>query len=69
MFIKRSKLFKNKKNILTIVIILLIHVSCATNKKAEHVSNDSFNFDHFNHLYKEIDFNGEEVGIVHIYSE
>ena len=62
-------LFKNKINILSLVIILLIYVSCATNKKTEHVSNDSINFDHFNHLYKEIDFNGEKVGIVHIYSE
>ena len=47
----------------------MIYVSCATNKMTEHVSNDSINFDHFNHLYKEIDFNGEKVGIVHIYSE
>ncbi len=67
--LKRSVLFKNKKNILTIIIILLTFVSCTKNKKAVPVLNDNVNFDHFNHLYKEIDFNGKKAGIVHIYSE
>lgn len=31
--------------------------------------NDVINFSHFNHLYKEIDFKGKRVGIVHIYSK
>ncbi|MBK5208941.1 MAG: hypothetical protein JJE44_05465 [Flavobacteriaceae bacterium] len=30
--------------------------------------NDAINFSHFNHLYKEIDFKGKKIGIVHIYS-
>ncbi len=33
------------------------------------IKNDVLNFSHFNHLYKEIRFNGKKVGIVHIYSE
>lgn len=31
--------------------------------------NNAINFSHFNHLYKEIDFKGKKVGIVHIYSK
>lgn len=31
--------------------------------------NANINFNHFNHLYKEIDFKGKKVGIVHIYSK
>ena len=30
---------------------------------------NNINFDHFNHLYKEIDFQQKKVGILHIYSE
>ena len=30
--------------------------------------NDAINFSHFNHIYKEIDFKGKKIGIVHIYS-
>lgn len=30
---------------------------------------DTLNYSHFDHLYKEIDFQGEKVGIVHIYSQ
>ncbi len=59
----------NKRNILAIIIILLVFVSCTTNKKTEPILKNSINFDHFNHLYKEIDFNGRKAGIVHIYSE
>jgi hypothetical protein len=33
------------------------------------VLKNRINFDHFDHLYKEIDFNGKKAGIVHIYSE
>jgi len=62
-------LYKNKKNILSLVIILLIFVSCTTNKKTSPILKDDINFDHFNHLYKEIVLNDEKVGIVHIYSE
>lgn len=31
--------------------------------------NESINFSHFNHLYKEIDFKGKKVGLIHIYSK
>ncbi|MCF6295121.1 MAG: hypothetical protein L3J25_05480 [Flavobacteriaceae bacterium] len=62
-------LFKNLKNILFTIIILLCFVSCTKNKEAKLALKDNINFSHFNHLYKEIDFNGKEVGIVHIYSE
>lgn len=31
--------------------------------------NANINFGHFNHLYKEIDFKGKKVGIMHIYSK
>jgi len=33
------------------------------------LTNDAINFNHFNHLYKEINFNDKKVGIIHIYSE
>ena len=33
------------------------------------LTNDAINFSHFNHLYKEINFNEKKVGIIHIYSE
>lgn len=33
------------------------------------IINANINFDHFNHLYNEIDFKGKKVGIVHIYSK
>ncbi len=67
--LKLKVLSSNKKNILTIITILLVFVSCTTNKKTEPILKNSINFDHFNHLYKEIDFNGKKAGIVHIYSE
>ncbi len=62
-------MYKNKKNILSLIIILLIFVSCTTNKKTVPILKDDINFGHFNHLYKEIVLNDEKVGIVHIYSE
>jgi hypothetical protein len=61
-------LFKNIKNILFTIIILLCFASCTSNKETKPFVN-TINLDHFNHLYKEIDFKGEKVGIVHIYSE
>lgn len=62
-------LFRNNRNILFIVIILISFVSCTEKKESKIIAADYINFDHFNHLYKEIKFNGKEVGIVHIYSE
>jgi hypothetical protein len=62
-------LFKSSKNILFIVITLVGFVSCTSNKESKHIVSDKVNLDHFNHLYKEINFNGKKVGIVHIYSE
>ena len=55
----------------SIFLFLLILVSC---NKSEGINSapyleEPINFNHFNHLYKEIDFQGKEVGIVHIYSE
>ena len=53
------------------VLVLLIFVSC--NKSEEIIADSSLketiNFSHFNHLYREINFNGKEVGIIHIYSK
>jgi hypothetical protein len=60
-------LFKNNRNILFIILICL--VSCTAKKESKEIVSDNINFDHFNHLYKEINFNGKKVGIVHIYSE
>lgn len=64
-------MFKHIKNILFTIIILLSLglASCTSNKETKSALNDNINFDHFNHLYKEIDFKGEKAGIVHIYSE
>ena len=62
-------IFKNKGNTVLIVIILLCFVSCTSKKEPVPIASDTINFDHFNHLYKELDFNGKNVGIVHIYSE
>ncbi|MFH4966518.1 hypothetical protein V8G69_16065 [Gaetbulibacter sp. M235] len=36
---------------------------------SDPLPNGAINFSHFNHLYKEINFNGKKVGIIHIYSE
>jgi len=52
-----------------LISILLAFVSCNTTKGSKTIVKNTINFDHFDHLYKEIDFNGEKVGIVHIYSE
>ena len=62
-------LFKKSKNILFTVIIIIGFTSCLTKKESKPIESDNINFDHFNHLYKEIDFNEKKVGIVHIYSE
>jgi len=61
--------FENKKNIVYLIAIFLIFISCNTNQETKPALSDTINFDHFNHLYKEIDFKGKKVGIVHIYSE
>jgi hypothetical protein len=62
-------LFKNKQNILFAIILLLCFVTCAKKQETKLVLKDDINFNHFNHLYEEIDFKGKKVGIVHIYSE
>lgn len=62
-------LFKNKKNILYLIAILLIFISCNKTKETKSALAGTINFDHFNHLYKEIDLNEKKVGIIHIYSE
>lgn len=72
MFTSKTKyqmLFKNIKYILFTIIFLLSFVSCTSNKETKPTLVNSINFDHFNHLYKEIDFQNEKVGIIHIYSE
>ncbi len=50
-------------------IMLICFASCNIKSESKLKVSDTINFDHFNHLYKEIDFNGKKVGIVHIYSE
>ena len=62
-------LFKKSKNILFTAIIIIGFTACNTKKESKPIESDNINFDHFNHLYKEIDFNEKKVGIVHIYSE
>ncbi len=62
-------MFKNRKNILFTVIILICFVSCTKFKETKSALKSNINFDHFNHLYKEIDFKDTKVGIVHIYSQ
>jgi hypothetical protein len=56
-------------NILFALIIIIGFSSCNTKKESKSITSDNINFNHFNHLYKEIDFNEKKVGIVHIYSE
>ena len=51
------------------MIIIIGFSSCNAKKESNPIASDTINFDHFNHLYKEIDFNEKKVGIVHIYSE
>ena len=62
-------LYKKNKYSIIIVIILMCFTSWNTKKESKSEVSNTINFDHFNHLYKEIDFNGKKVGIVHIYSE
>ena len=64
-------LFDNKKYsvFLVAIFVALTFFSCNTIKESKPIVSNSINFDHFNHLYKEINFNGKKVGIVHIYSE
>ena len=57
------------RNILFTVMIIIGFTGCNTKKESNPIALDNINFDHFNHLYKEIDFNEKKVGILHIYSE
>jgi len=67
--IKPNKLFKLKNSILFALIISLSLVSCSYKKETKQVLASTVNLDHFDHLYKEIELNGKDVAIVHIYSE
>ena len=67
--IKPNTLFKNIKTIVFTTIIFLCIASCSKNKETKPALTESINLDHFNHLFKEIELNGKDVGIVHIYSE
>jgi len=64
-------LFDNKKYSVFLVAILLAltFFSCNTIKESKPIVENNINFNHFDHLYKEIELNGKAVGIVHIYSE
>ena len=64
-------LFDNKKYSVFFVAILLAltFFSCNTIKESKPIVENNINFNHFNHLYKEIDLNRKKVGMVHIYSE
>lgn len=62
-------LFENKKHIICIVLILLLFNESFAMQQSNPILKDTINFDHFDHLYKEIDFMGKKVGIVHIYSQ
>jgi len=67
--IKSNKLFKPKNINLFTLILFLSLASCLDKKDTMPVLTESVNLDHFNHLFKEIELNGKEVAIVHIYSE
>ncbi len=62
-------MFKLKDSILFALIISIGLASCSGKKETKQALTDSVNLDHFNHLYKEIELNGKDVAIVHIYSE
>ena len=67
--IKSNKLFKFKNSIVFTLIAFLCFTSCLDKKETKLAIATSVNLDHFNHLFKEIELNGKEVAIVHIYSE
>lgn len=64
-----------KTNIIFILVGLFTFASCNKNEESNTINTVTGSFDslghfqHFNHLYKEIDFKGKKVGIVHIYSQ
>jgi len=69
---------KTKKIKLISIVILFIFSSCNNETTpyntdedtgSKPLTNELINFDHFNHLYKEITLNNTNVGIIHIYSE
>jgi hypothetical protein len=64
-------LFENKKYSVFLVSILfaLTFFSCNTIQESKPIVENTISFDHFNHLYKEIELKGKKVGIVHIYSQ
>lgn len=62
-------MLKPKNTIVFTIIIFLCLASCHEKQETNLVISNKVNLDHFNHLYKEINFNGKDVGIVHIYSE
>lgn len=62
-------LVNTKKYILVAVIILMGFASCNTNKESKPIVTSNINLDHFDHLYKAIEFKGKKAGIIHIYSE
>ncbi len=62
-------LFNNNRNILVAVIILMGFASCNTNKESKSKVSNNINLDHFDHLYKAIEFKGKKAAIIHIYSE
>lgn len=59
----------NKLNIVYLIPFLLIFNSCFAIQSTQPALVKTINFNHFNHLYKEIELNGKKVGIVHIYSQ
>jgi hypothetical protein len=50
-------------------IMLSCNTSNSEKQPAAITDSSEINLDHFNHLYKEIEIDGEAMGIVHIYSE
>jgi hypothetical protein len=62
--------FLNNKTLL--FFSLLLFISCSKSQEAPVVKtpeNKNVNLEHFNHLYKEIDFKGKKAAMVCIYSE
>ena len=64
---------RTKYSLLFLLAIVILSCKTKNENKALQAEttakSETINFDHFNHLYKEIEFHNKTVGIVYIYSE
>ena len=62
--------FVLKSVLLVYICMMMSCINTIADKQIDKVfEKDAINLQHFNHLYKEINVNGDTLGIVHIYSE